>query len=82
MSDAVRESIEIFTDDDWSKLLRQRPNFASVIAHVAGRKDYHDWVEQSLTRSPLDVIEPDKNTLALIAGPLGKMKGEVQCSPL
>ena len=68
-----------FTDDDWSNLLHKRPNFASVIAHVTGRKDYHDWVEQFLSMFRLYCKKREDNALALIAGPLGKKKGEVQC---
>ena len=88
-----------FNDDEWSNLLRTRPNFASIIAHVSGRKDYRDWVQQQESGGWLLDFNMDKerkgllhfldedgevekiNNLAIIAGPIGKIKGEVQCFP-
>jgi len=74
-------------DDQWSKLIRDYPNFALRMANVAYRKDYAEWgsqhkswflaLEQTDSKLVTAIIGSDS---AIIVGPLGEMKGAVKCS--
>ena len=77
------------SDDQWSKLVRDYPNFAQRIANVTYRKDYAEWgsqhkswflaLEQTDSKLVTATIGSDS---AIIVGPLGEMKGAVKCSSI
>ena len=77
------------TDDQWSKLIRDYPNFALRMANVAYRKDYAKWGSQHRSWFlALEQTDPNIVTAkigsdsAIIVGPLGEMKGAVKCSSI
>ena len=78
----------------WSSLLYEFPNFAILAANLAVKKNYQDWVRQHETWSfdTLECIPTDwnwstagwwlkrsGNSIAIITGKFGEMKGAVQC---
>jgi len=67
------------SDCEWSTLIRRNPNFALVAANCAGREDYQSWLKQHSFWT-LTEKRKDRNDLALIAGPLGIVKGATECS--
>ena len=67
------------SDHQWSTLIRENPNFALVAANCAGREDYQSWLKQHRFWS-LTEKRKERNDLALIAGPLGIVKGATECS--
>jgi len=74
------------SDDQWSKLIRDYPNFAQRIANVAYRKDYTEWGSQHkswfLALEKTVVKATFGSDSAIIVGPLGEMKGAVKCSSI
>ena len=81
------------SDEKWSKLIRENPNFNMLAKKTSEKKDYQSWVEQHKTwffRS--FCAKPfvkwrinDKTAIAtstLIVGTRGQMKGAVKCSPI
>ena len=78
----------------WESLLYDFPNFATLAANLAVKKEYQDWVRQHETWSfdTLECIPTDwnwstvdwglkrsGNSIAIITGKFGEMKGAVQC---
>ena len=68
----------------WSSLLYDFPNFATLAANLAVKKGYQDWVHQHETWSfnTLGCKTTDGamgNSIAIIVGTFGEMKGAVQC---
>ena len=68
----------------WSSLLYEFPNFATLAANLAVKKEYQDWVHQHETWSfgTLDCLPTDGatgNSFAIITGKFGEMKGAVKC---
>merc|ERR1719350_1423867 len=67
----------------WSSLLYDFPNFATLAANLAVKKEYQDWVRQHETWSFYSLgctpAHPKGNSLAIITGKFGEMKGAVQC---
>jgi hypothetical protein len=69
------------SDEQWSKLICDHPDFAQLMANIAYRKDYEEWGRQH--RSWFLALEPTENDInsiirsdsAIIVGPLGDMKG-------
>merc|ERR1740129_569062 len=68
----------------WSSLLYEFPNFATLAANFAVKKEYQDWVHQHETwffstfgRKITDGATG--SSLAIIVGKFGEMKGAVQC---
>ena len=65
----------------WSSLLYEFPNFATLAANLAVKTDYQDWIRQhetwSFDTSVTDVTTG--NSIAVITGKFGEMKGAVQC---
>jgi len=66
----------------WSSLLYDFPNFATLAANLAVKKEYQDWVHQhehwafdTFHRFSTDT----GNSIAIITGKFGEMKGAVQC---
>ena len=77
------------SDEQWSKLIREYPNFAQRMANVACRKDYQEWGRQHRTwllafeQTDTKIDTPTIiNDAAIIVGPLGEMKGAVKCSSI
>ena len=64
-------------DSKWSSLIRENPNFAMLGGIIFGRNDYQDWFQQHRTW-----FLPGKNDFAVLAGPIGEIKGAVKCSPI
>ena len=83
-------------DDTWSGLMNDYPNFVTLAAKTASRKDYRKWHDQHRTwtfhtviakhtRAPAPACKRLKtldrvNSIAFIVGPFGDMKGAVQCA--
>jgi hypothetical protein len=68
----------------WESLLYDFPNFATLAANLAVKKEYQDWVCQHETWcfDSLDSLKTDgarDNSIAIITGKFGEMKGAVQC---
>ena len=84
----------IYYEELWSSLLYEFPNFAILAANLAVKKNYQDWVRQHETWS-FDTLEciptvwnwstadwrlkRSGNSIAIITGKFGEMKGAVQC---
>ena len=62
----------------WSSLLYEFPNFATLAANLAVKKEYQDWVHQHETWS-FSTDGTTGNSIAIIVGKFGEMKGAVQC---
>ena len=68
----------------WSSLLYEFPNFANLASNLAVKKEYQDWVRQHETWS-FDTFGckttdgATGNSIAIITGKFGEMKGAVQC---
>ena len=77
---------ERISNEQWSKLIRDYPNFAQRIANVAYRKDYTEWGSQHkswfLALEKTVVKATFGSDSAIIVGPLGEMKGAVKCSSI
>ena len=76
------------SDEQWSKLIRDYPGFAQLMANIACRKDYEEWGRQHRTWF-LALEQTDNNQYptigsdsAIIVGPLGEMKGAFKCSSI
>ena len=68
----------------WSSLLYEFPNFATLAANLAVKKEYQDWVHQHETWTFETLFFNPKdgatgNSIAIITGKFGEMKGAVQC---
>jgi len=68
----------------WSSLLYDFPNFATLAANLAVKKEYQDWVHQHelWAFDTFHWLTPDGatgNSIAIITGKFGEMKGAVQC---
>ena len=63
----------------WSSLLYEFPNFAILAANLAVKKKYQDWVRQHETWSFETYYTIGANSIAIIPGKFGEMKGAVQC---
>ena len=81
------------SDEKWSKLIRDNPNFYMLAEKTSEKKDYQSWVEQhkkwffrSFCAKPFVKWRVnDKTAIAtstLIVGTRGEMKGAVKCSPI
>ena len=77
------------SDEQWSTLIREHPNFAQRMANVSCRKDYQEWGRQHRTwllafeQTDTKIDTPTIiNDAAIIVGPLGEMKGAVKCSSI
>jgi len=77
------------SDEQWSKLIREYPNFAQRMANVVCRKDYQEWGRQHRTwllafeQTDTKIDTPTIiNDAAIIVGPLGEMKGAAKCSSI
>jgi hypothetical protein len=81
------------SDEKWSKLIRENPNFYMLAEKTSEKKDYQSWVEQhkkwffrSFCAKPFVKWRVnDKTAIAtstLIVGTCGEMKGAVKCSPI
>ena len=81
------------SDEKWSKLIRENPNFYMLVEKTSEKKDYQSWVEQhkkwffrSFCAKPFVKWRVnDKTAIAistLIVGTCGEMKGAVKCSPI
>jgi len=83
-------------DDTWSGLMNDYPDFVTLAAKTASRKDYRKWHDQHRTwtfhtviakhtRAPAPACKRLKtldrvNSIAFIVGPFGDMKGAIQCA--
>jgi len=74
----------------WSSLLYDFPNFATLAANLAVKKEYQDWVHQHepwafdtfhwlSNNGRLTTDGATSNSIAIITGKFGEMKGAVQC---
>jgi hypothetical protein len=74
----------------WSSLLYDFPNFATLAANLAVKKEYQDWVHQHepwafdtfhwlSNNRRLATDGATSNSIAIITGKFGEMKGAVQC---
>ena len=67
----------------WSSLLYEFPNFATLAANLAVKKEYQDWVHQHETWNfstfGWKTDFATGNSIAIIVGKFGEMKGAVQC---
>ena len=75
------------SNEQWSKLIRDHPSFAQLMANIACRKDYEEWGRQHRSWFlALEQIGYNPTTAssdsAMIVGPLGEMKGAVKCSSI
>ena len=68
-------------DKQWSSLIQEIPNFVMVAGKIAGRNDYQSWAQQHMSWClSCDVKFKGRNNFAVLVGPIGEMKGAVNCS--
>jgi len=70
------------TDDEWSRLTCENPEFSLLVANTGGRKDYQSWVQQHRNWHFVAFESKNRNIHHLIVGALGEMKGAVKCTPI